>query len=227
MDESDPQRIPSELEVVELSGARPKWRLRLEPEAMVLTPESGEPATRLSRADARVQVEVHDGILVKRTIVVPKPKRRLYQLPQEAFDKFRTWFGPPTEGQLKAALKKRLGWSITIGILIALTSAPLPGDPLSGIEPVPLDLVSLALGSSLVVVGIVSKLFPHRRFFLVDSVWFLALAVETAVDIAQGSNPAWVLLILAYLMIISAGFREFRHFAPLDAEAESENEAPE
>jgi hypothetical protein len=156
---------------------------------------------------------------MRRVVVAKAGKKSLmFQLPPEAFQRVKAWYGPLTLDDLTIALKRRFGWVIPIGILFILGSAPIGQNPF---EP-----VTFGLGIGLILTGTLSKLVPHRIFFLLDSLWFCTLAATSIVILIDGWS--WMRAVFLALQIHLAwrGFQEFHRFAPEparvdDAELES------
>jgi hypothetical protein len=166
------------------------------------------------------RLQLHDRAFLMRRLLVLKAGKKniMFHLPPEAFDRVRAWYGPLTVDDLKVALKRRLGWVIPIGILFVLGSAPLGNNDF---QP-----VSFGLGIGLVLTGTLSRLVPHRIFFLLDSLWFCTLAATSIVTLID--TWSWLRAVFLVLQIHLAwrGFQEFHRFAPErapvdDAEMES------
>src|SRR5688572_11206359 len=105
-----------------------------------------------------------NGLIMRRLLgvtLLPKGKK-LFRLDPAGFAAFEAWAGPPTLDDLRKSLKRRFAWSFTLGVLIILTSLPLPGDPERDIPDLPLNSLSLALGIGLIAAGLLSRFVPSR-----------------------------------------------------------------
>jgi hypothetical protein len=154
------------------------------------------------------RLQLQDRAFLMRRVVVAKAGKKslMFQLPPEAFERLKAWYGPLTVDDLKIALKRRLGWVIPIGILFILGAAP--------IGPNQFEPVTFGLGMGLILTGTLSKLMPHRIFFLLDSLWFCTLAATSIVILID--DWGWLRAAFLALQINLAwrGFQEFHRFAP-------------
>ena len=113
------------------------------------------------------------------------------------------------------ALKRRFVYVLPFAVLFVVVSLPTSGDPQYGIEPLPFDPVSCGLGISLALIATGAKFFPRRVFFLLDSLWFAALAVMLLNDIAHGTHWSWMILVAVHIHVIVLGIRQYRRFSTL------------
>ena len=184
------------------------WKLSLG-EGIVAT--SGDSATFvLSRDEVGKSVVIMDGLFFRRTVSFKKPVGKILRMDAQSFEAFADWFGYPP--MLRLCLKQRYSWIIAIGVLFVLSSMPLPGDPQKGILPISWKPLDFGLGTSLVLIGILSKKLPHRIYFLLDSVWFLLLSISTVHDILKDSSPFWLIIVLVQLSLVASGYLSWRRF---------------
>jgi hypothetical protein len=147
---------------------------------------------------------------------IPKPQEFLAD-PDE-IKTIKEWLGPPTFGALKAALKQRMKWSITIGVFFVFTSLlPLLGNPDVGLERAPIDTFGLILGTMLIFMGVMMRIWPRPELFLLDALWLLILAGDVAYGAYQTRDWFWALM--AAMLVFSAlgaynQFTRFRGCAP-------------
>jgi hypothetical protein len=201
---------PETLEATE-SGRRPRqWTLLMFPDGFRGERQDDAASFHVLRTKLADLVQVVDGLLVKRTLVVKRPKRTTLQLEPRGFRRLSRWIGEPT--LLRLALKQRLSWTIPIGILFVLGSMPLPGDPEAGLEAVPFNPVSAVLGAALIVQGLASRRLPRPVFFLLDAFWFLGLAADTVYRVWQGQSPYWLVLVVLQIGLAVSGLRLWRRF---------------
>ena len=201
---------PETLEATQ-SGRTPReWTLLLFPDGFRGERQDDAASFHVLRTKLADLVQVVDGLLVKRTLVVKKPKRTTLQLEPRGFRRLARWIGEPT--LLRLALKQRLSWTIPIGILFVLGSMPLPGDPEAGLEAVPFNPVSAVLGAALIVQGLASRRLPRPLFFLLDALWFLGLAADTVYRVWQGQSPYWLVLVVLQIGLAVSGLRLWRRF---------------
>jgi hypothetical protein len=185
------------------------WHLSLG-EGIVAT--SGDSATFVLRRDEVAQsVVILDGLFLRRTVSFKKPVGKVLRLDPQSFQTFTDWLGyQPT---LALSLKQRYAWLIAIGVLFVLSSLPLAGDPQKGIAPIPFHPLDMGLGLSLVLIGVLSRRRPHRIYFLLDSAWFLILAISTSHNIVAGSSPFWLVVVLLQLSLVASGYLSWQRFA--------------
>lgn len=159
-------------------------------------------------------------VLGRRTALMVRQDGRKLQflLSAEQRESLEVAFWPETPGSLRRVLKRRYAFCAPIAALFVLVSLPLPADQAAGLEGIPFDPLSLALGLGLLVLWLHARLAPKAYLFATDSVWFGLLALSVAWDVLRGgSSPLWLgwSLFLAYLAV--QGFKlygRFRSIAP-------------
>jgi len=197
------------------------WRITLGEDIILFEPADGSGPIAMDRETTAVAVELGQLPIGPPYFAVRMPKRVLFSVKAQDFARLKAWLGPPSMAALKAAFKRRLAWAIPIGILFILTSFPLPGDPETGTPPVPFDTVAAFLGSVLVILGLFMWIWPRRELFLVDSAWFVVLAVKIFWDILEGANIIWVVLVFLVLLAAMDGLRLNAHFQDVHARQRS------
>ena len=211
--EHEPNQPLACYEITDASSSK-KWALSLFTDHFQLETLDGE-LYEVRRAESRQRVQtIEGGPLLPRMLVVTLEKEQVFFRPSpEVFAAFVEWIGPPTPEDLKRSLKRRLRWVIPLGILIVLTSLPIggmPGDP-----------VSLGLGLTLILTGTLAKVWPHRIFFALDSLWFSFLSANSIWLLIHDWRWLRLLVLLVQLALVRSGFREYRRFAPVRTAAES------
>jgi hypothetical protein len=203
-------------DIHEAGAVTKKWTIFLFRDHFELESADGK-VHEIDRADLPEKVQKIDSWLLPRGLMVTLGKKSvMFQFPPDAYSAVCAWIGPPTHEHLKFALKRRLRWVTPIGILFVLSGLPIVEQDW---EP-----VSLALGLGLVLTARLAKLWPHRNFFLIDSLWFLSLAVNTAWLLSQEWSSFRLGLLLLQLACVRSGWREFRRFAPEHMGTENEDE---
>jgi hypothetical protein len=91
-------------------------------------------------------------------------------------------------------------------------SLPIPGNVAAGTNAQSFDPVGFGLALTLVASWGWAKWRPHPVLFLVDSFWFLMLAGYLAVDVYNGRNKWWLVLIILNLWLVTTGLKHFRRF---------------
>lgn len=201
-------------EVTAKSGRKGTWNISLNARDLMLTAVDRDESFQILRVDAEEKIELRESSFTAPLLIVSIPKKKVVlKLEHKQAELLKKWLGPPTIRGLKVALRQRLRWCLPIGIFFVIASIPLPADPEAGIQAVPFDAVSAFLGSSLILLSILTRLWPRRILFLLDGVWFSLLALDVAVDIYQGDSPWWAILIFFLILGAKEGFRKYRHFA--------------
>lgn len=212
---SAPTRPPETLDATEVGSKPRRWTLQLFRDGIRGEREDGGASFHVLRARLLDSIQVMDGLLIRRTLVVRKPRRTTLKLEPPAFRRLSAWVGDHT--LLRLALKGRLSWTIPIGILFVLGSVPLPGDPEAGIEAVPFSPVSAALGALLILQGLASKRLPRPALFLLDALWFLGLAADTLSRVWAGQSPWTLVIVPLQLGLAVSGLRLWRRFREVSA----------
>ena len=229
--DQNPYRSPGQLELptaetVELQGANAKlevldelnknasWILLLHDDHLRCV-GPGQVEISVQRHEMPLVATLHDSLLIKPSLEVRSGGRHLFQFSREDFNLFKTWLGPTTKLDLKMALKRRFAYVLPFAVLFVVISLPMSGNVAAGVEPLPFDPILCSLGVSLAVMATAARLFPHRFFFLLDSLWFAALAGMLLYDIGQGASWTWLIMVAIHLHIISLGIRQFLRFGEM------------
>ncbi len=200
-----------DISAIEKGREQRSWTLSLG-EGIVAT-GSDRGAFVLTRDEVAQKAVIFDGLLLRRTISFKKPIAKILQMEEQAFQAFADWLG--YKPMLELCLKQRYSWTLAVGMLFVISSIPLPGDPHEGIAPLPWKPFDLCMGASLVLVGYLSKKRPHRRYFLLDSAWFLVLSLTTLVNLIARGSPFWLLIVVLQLALAASGFLLWRRFTAL------------
>ena len=209
----------STFEVTAQSGRKGVWRLSLDAAALTLAAVEGDESFHISRTDAEDKTTLRDLRFTKPFLVVSIPKKKvMFQLERAQAASFKEWLGPPTIRGLKAALRPRIWFFLPVGIVIALSSIPLPADPVAELEAVPFNPISAFLGVSLIVLSILTRLWPRRVLFFLEGVWFLLAILNTTVDIFRGDSTWWAILVILLILAVKGSFSEYKRFASVSCQ---------
>lgn len=196
---------PLVVQAAQLNRERGLWDLALGEEQLQATRQGEASETfSCSRAEIAERGDVVDGLIARRTVTTPPPKR-LLQLDVEGFEAFKRWMGP--DARLRIELRRRFSWALPLGVLMMFGSLPMDGDPAAGIDPVPFDWVGAMLGVLLVATGFLAKRRPDHNFLLADSGWFLVLAGVAGREYLRGGSIFWVFLILLDIWLVYRGIK--------------------
>ena len=207
--ERAPDPSPAALTVAGLSRPVQPWSLRLFPEGLRLTPQrEGEPPIHILRSELATHVDLVNFGLARHTLAIRKPRKRLFKLDPAGWAQLTEWVGG--DARLRIALRQRIGWGVPLGVLMLLTSLPVPGNVDAGIEGVPFNAFSATMGLFLIVGATLSRRRPHPALFLLDSAWFAALGGTFVWRVIQGGSPLWLLLAALQLLLVWSGISLFR-----------------
>jgi hypothetical protein len=210
--------VPS-LSLKAIGGRKGFWNLLLYPYMLSLQDTEGSVSFDIARQELSEKLEIVEPALTKPMLVLRLDKKTMFLLEPDHLETIRNWLGPPSPEDLQLALKRRLRLSIPIGLVFLITSLPMAGDPDAGLEPIAFDPISACLGGSLILLGLIMKLWPRRELFILDALWLVLLAAKIAYDIFYGSHWLWALLILVLLFAAREGFRQFRRFKNIQSDS--------
>jgi hypothetical protein len=195
--------------VEELATPKKAWRLCLFPPGLRLDPTSLEPPIHVARERFASVAALDEP---RKRLTVKQPRRRTFQLDDASLRALREWLGP--EVLLKVALRSRLMAAIPVGAFWMVTSVPLGCEKALGVDtPTPVDPFGLVMGIMLFVIGFVAQSKPHRVFFLLDSIWFLALSAQITMRVIAGTDgPFWLIFAAWCVLLIVSGVQLFRRF---------------
>lgn len=211
---------PTVLEVYENAEGRPPWALSLYDDRLELSKAGGQPIS-IARIDLEQRAELIDGVILRRLLAVTledtTAPKTLFLLDPEGFARLRSWYGPPTQRELRRVLREKLSpiWTVPVGLLWAFLALPRRADPGSGLGATPLDENAMTLGFSLFVLGAMSKLFRHRVLLLLYALWFAAFSAYCVLNVlSTGSVIAFVLAAVGVAMA-SGGLGHYYRFAAI------------
>ena len=206
-DDHDTEQPLAWFDIHEGGAPTKKWTLLLYRDVIELEPKDGRPYV-IYRDEVPERVQKFDsGLFMRNAIMVTLGKKNIvFQLSPDAFSAVNAWIGPPTDEDLKAALKRRLKWVTPIGLLFVLGALP--------VGEMDWEPVSLTLGLGLILTARLAKLWPHRNFFLIDALWFGCLAANTVWLLTQEWGWLRLFLLAVQLLCVRGAWREYRRFAP-------------
>lgn len=200
---------PPGIAVAGLSRPAQPWTLRLFPQGLRLTPErEGEPPIHILRSELATHVDLVNFGLTRRTMAARRPKKRLFKLDPAGWAQLTAWIG--RDARLRIALRQRLGYGVPIGIMVLISSLPVPGNAEAGIAGVAFNPLFAVLGVVLIAGAILARRRPHPALFLVDSSWFAVLAGTLVWRVIHGGSPLWLILAVIQLLLVWSGVSLFR-----------------
>ncbi|MEW6111987.1 MAG: hypothetical protein AB1664_07645 [Thermodesulfobacteriota bacterium] len=195
-----------------VSGLKGEWKALLSQDRLKLESADGNHVVEIPNSEADEKLQLTESSIFPPFLLLFEPKRTAFKLDPDQLGRLKEWFGPPTPARLQRVLKPRFSFCIAIGILYLVVSIPLPGDPVSGMDPIPFDPVGAFLGVSLLALALLAKFRPSRILLLLDAIWFLLLAVNVGIGIYSGNSPWWLLL---GAVLIWSAFEAYRDFQRL------------
>jgi hypothetical protein len=212
-DAAEAAAVPgTELVVESVSPPGQRYTLRLFPDGFRIDPEDDRVEARVHlRRTELSQIDLVDTPAAPHTLVVRAPRKRLFRFQTPAWPVFLAWLG--REALFRMALRKRLAYAIPLGIVMALTGLPLPGNPAAGVPGTPFDPLWTGLGLLLVGNGLVARQRPHPALFLSDALWLVLMAGTLVWWVLQGRNVAWLILVVLQVHLAWKGvglYQEFR-----------------
>lgn len=185
------------------------WKLVFSADELRADPSDGRPSVHVQRSDAEKTLSIFE-TLPAPILILKRPRRVALQLDETALRSVIEWLGNSLH--LRIALRNRIMWTIPIGLLFLITSVPLPGDPEAGVEAVPFNAFSAVMGAALIAQGVLSRVFPHRVYLLLNAIWFAALAGDTVRSVITGWSPLWLVVVALQIFLAFTGVRQYRRF---------------
>ena len=206
-----------EVEIFELEGKfgplKGPWEVGLEEEYMVLRYLKTGERYEINRSEVRKKVDFVRALSKDPFLSVKKPVKVAFQPTVEQTALLKEWIGPPTLGELKAALRLRLGWSLPAGIAFVMFSLPIKLSDDPPFVLMRMGWTGIVLGLFLIGMYIVMRFRPGRNFFLINSAWFVLGGLKILYHIIIYSLSWWYgLLILLFLMFILDGIGQYNKF---------------
>ena len=198
-------------QVEEISQQKRKWELTLHPGHLALQAQGETQPYVFLRSDFFQKIEFMPamGVLALRT-----PPKIGLKLGKEASAEFKKWLGKPSREQLVLLLNRRYGYSFSFAVLLIVTSVIVHDQPGGGPSRIAFNLVTLGLGFWLLITWSISKIKPHPILFLVDGLWFFALAAAQLVNVVAKTRGWWWSIWALFLIWMGiAGINRFRQFS--------------
>lgn len=202
----------AEFELVENAVNKPKWRLGLYPDYLLLHPPDNTPPYKLRREEVLQKVEM--SIILPGTMIVKLRKRLIFRGGRGTVDALMKWIGSLFPELLKKRLKRQYAWALPLAIGFVLLSLPLPGIPERDVQPKAFDPYGLLLGLVLAGLWVAARIKPHRVLFLLMSIWSLALSVGPLQRMLAGHSWVWAFFLLFILLVAWGGYCQYRQFDP-------------
>jgi len=191
----------------ELGKTSREWTLTLYPSHLSLAePHAAQPYV-IFREQMMKSVTLMEGM---RTLAVTEPLKMNFRLTPEARAALAAWIGKPVLAAYY--LKRRHAWLLPVAVLWIIGSLPLTGNPGQGVSSIPFDPIGLGLGIMLVATWAWARWRPHPVLFLVDSLWFIALACQLVRNVVNGRSKGWLVFVVLVLWMVGTGLKQFARF---------------
>lgn len=181
------------------------WTLLFFPDAIGLQTAGGH-VHEFARANLSEKVQVLDTLPMIRPMLLATlgNKRVYFNLSPKAYSALKNWIGTPTEADLKTCLKRHYKLMLPAGILVLLLSFPsgeLPSNP-----------TSLALGSAMILLGILASWRPHRIYLAIGSLLCSVIAANIVWLLIHRWSWLWLISLLFVLAAALFDCFEYRRF---------------
>ena len=184
-----------------------QWTVTLYPSHLALAEAPGERPYVLLREQLMKTVVLMEGT---RALVVQQPRKIMFKLTPAGVKALAEWVGRPFLAAFY--LKRRYAWVAPwallwlVGSLITLL-LPSRSGMIAHFDP-----VSFALGAALLLACGFARWRPHPVLFLVDSLWFAGIAINSAASIVYGRSKGWLVLVVMMTWMAVTGFKHFLRF---------------
>lgn len=185
-----------------------QWMLTIHPSHLSLTDAPGAQPYAILREQFKKEVTFMESM---RALAINQPRKIIFKLSPEAATALADWLGKPF---LAAFYMKRryawlMPWAIVWVVLAMMMLLPAPG----GSPKLPFDFVSFSLGLTLLISCGFAKWRPHPALFLVDGLWFAAVAIQWAIRIVfHERSSIWLIFVALLAWMAVTGFRHFFRF---------------
>ena len=135
------------------------------------------------------------------------------KLGKRARHEVKAWLGKPSREQLVLLLNRRYGYSFSFALLLLVSSVVVRGDSELTGSQIAFNPVNLILGLWLLGTWSFSRLKPHPVLFLLDGLWFFALAAVQLFNVTRTHRWWWGLGGIFLVWFGIAGINRFRQFS--------------
>ncbi|HEO65061.1 MAG TPA: hypothetical protein ENI73_04230 [Spirochaetes bacterium] len=190
-----------------------EWKISFYPEYINIESLSDSKEFKIDRNDASEKMEIIDIFPFPKQLIIRLEKKVPFYLNKVNHKKIKEWFGKkPILNDMFFALKRRFKWVILLGIFIFLSSLPIPADTELALEALPIDIFGIFLGLTLVILGIISKIWKVYLLFLLDSLWLFLVSMKLLYDVSNGYSIYWLILLIILIPFALKGFSEYKFY---------------
>ncbi len=201
-----------ETEIEATTLKRERWKLVVYPDFLTLKSPADLHPTGVTRLESADKIELPPW---PRVFVLIKPKRLVFKIDEATHKALLDWFGPPTEAQLRATLKRRFSFSLPLAIFLTLIGVSMiAARRMNGHPRQVTDWFFIVWGIGFGICGALARSKPHRSLFLAEAMWLVLLVIYLVNIIVSGRSWLWGILILMNFIGISQTIKLYRRFAP-------------
>jgi hypothetical protein len=186
------------------------WRIAMGQDELWIVPPDGTPAFALTHLEFAEHTELVMFGSLAALVLRGLAKPISLKLPEGAFDALRTWMARMRRLHVSKALKKRLRYSLPLGLFVALTALPF----LAGSW----DVFALVFGVGLIGLSVVAPFWPHPGLFALDAVLWLSLATGNGLSVLRGESRWAIAFLVVQLMLATGALRLFGFYRRIPAE---------
>jgi hypothetical protein len=193
-------------EVGKKTGAQ--WSLTVLPTHLALAEAPGAQPYVILREQMMKTVMFMEGLGL---LALRQPQKKDFRLTPPGTKAVADWLGKPflASFYMNRRYKMVLPWAIVWLVSSLMTLMPVPG---GGVKPY-FDIYSFALGAVLLATWAFAKWRPHPVLFLVDSIWFLLVAVRLTQNVlVHGRSKGWLVLAALMAWAVVTGVKHFIRF---------------
>ncbi|MEO5803791.1 MAG: hypothetical protein ABIR24_09690 [Verrucomicrobiota bacterium] len=198
---------PLVLPLTEVGKSTGQWTLTLHPSHLALADAPGAQPYIILREQMMKSAILMEGM---RTLLIKQPRKINFKLSPESTAALADWIGKSVIAA--QYLKQRYAFMLPVAVIWIIGSLPISRSSSGSADALPFDPIGFCLGSTLVITWAWAKWRPNPTLFLVDSIWFLALAVSLVVDVVNGRSKGWLVLVAFMLWLVVSGIKHFRRF---------------
>ena len=200
------------LTIKELSSRGKEWTLTFHAEHLALADSAdGRPFVILRQQMMKTAV-LAEGV---RALVLTQPLKLTFKLTAESAAALAEWIGMATLA--RHYLKQRYSLVLPVAFLWMFGSLPWSGNPAAGVQPIPFNPFSLALGILLAVSWAFAKWRPKPILFFLDSIWFTAMGAQLIASILLHGRSKLLFILLPFLLwMVVRGVKCFFRFRGTD-----------
>lgn len=165
----------------------------------------------VEKSDLSERVGLAESLFLPQVLVLrTEPKQKIsFLIGRDEKDRFLKWAGKAIH--LQFALQSRTGLMMPIGLLLMLTSLPIPGSPGDGIPALPFAFFWFSMGGILLFFGVLTKRMPHKNILLMYCVWFFMVAAELIHQMQEGSASwGWSFVLLSGMFYVVHNIQIYR-----------------